>query len=60
MSDIVQYHDEGLVDNSNENNDYDWIEGLDTNELEYMNNNDFDDVEDVNVHWDKNHDFSIC
>ena len=59
-SDIVQHHDDGMVDNSQDDaNNYDWIEALDNDELEYANNNDFDDVEEVNVQWNKNHDFSI-
>ena len=60
LSDIVQYHDDGIVDNSQDDaNNYDWIEALDNDELEYANNNDFDDVEEVNAQWNKNHDFSI-
>ena len=49
-----------MVDNLQDNsNNYDWIVGLDKNKLEYANNNEFNDIEEVNMQWNKDYDFSI-
>ena len=55
--DIVHDHVINHVDDLNDNleND-DWMEGVHNDN--YVAEQDFDDVEDVQMRWDRNHDFS--